>query len=243
MSTELRVNPFPFLVLSNRTRICETVPTTPRAAGDRLGATVGRVWMCTMDNHRLRPPARRCARSRWLRSRSRDHRRRRPDSRRRDGSADAYYARARPRGEPRLIVRSEYVPEMLVYAGFGHHSTFNHRLIAANMSTMPGRSPAGGGLIARIRSIDPTRAHVEIWWGKPYWASRQYPSAPARQRKLLRAPSPSPARSVRLQENRPQNGAFETVYGQVHGGMILRMVLSASVVRNVTGRVMCEFVR
>jgi hypothetical protein len=29
----------------------------------------------------------------------------------------------------------------------------------------------------------------------------------------------------------------------VHGGMILRMVLSASVVRNVTGRVMCEFVR
>ena len=104
-------------------------------------------------------------------------------------------------------------------------------------------SPARGGLIARIRSIDPTRAHVEIWWGKPYWASRQYPSAPARQRKLLRAPSPSPARSVRLQENRPQNGAFETVYGQVHGGMILRMVLSASVVRNVTGRVMCEFVR
>ena len=111
---------------------------TPRATGDQLWATVGRVWVSTMDIHRLAPPDRRCARSRWLRSRSRDHRRRRPDSRRRDGSADAYDARARPRGEPRLIVRSEYVPEMLVYAGFGHHSTFNHRLIAANMSTTPG---------------------------------------------------------------------------------------------------------
>ena len=91
-----------------------------------------------MDNHRLGPTARRRARSRWLRSRSRDHRRRRPDRRRRAGSADAYNACARPRGEPRLIVRSEYIPEVLVYAGFGHHSTFNHRLIAANMSTTPG---------------------------------------------------------------------------------------------------------
>ena len=43
------LNPFPTLVLSNRTRICETILMTPRAAADRPRALGYMVWMCTID--------------------------------------------------------------------------------------------------------------------------------------------------------------------------------------------------
>ena len=38
------------LVVSDTTRICETVPTPPRASGDRTRATVYMVWIHTMDS-------------------------------------------------------------------------------------------------------------------------------------------------------------------------------------------------
>ena len=45
----ININPFPTLVLSDRTRICETVPTPPRAAGDRPRGPRYIVWIGTMD--------------------------------------------------------------------------------------------------------------------------------------------------------------------------------------------------
>ena len=43
------INPFPALVISEMTRICETVPTPPRAAADRPRALGYMVWMRTID--------------------------------------------------------------------------------------------------------------------------------------------------------------------------------------------------
>ena len=42
-------NPFPYLIISDMIRICETVPTPPRAAADRPRAPGYMVWMCTID--------------------------------------------------------------------------------------------------------------------------------------------------------------------------------------------------
>ena len=47
------LNPFPTLIISEMIRICETVPTPPRAAADRLRAlyAIGyMVWMRTIDS-------------------------------------------------------------------------------------------------------------------------------------------------------------------------------------------------
>ena len=72
------VNPFPTLVTSDVTRICETVPTPPRAAGDRPRAPRYMVWIGTMDPYPKRPHSRRRPRPPCLRSRPRRCRRRRP---------------------------------------------------------------------------------------------------------------------------------------------------------------------
>ena len=43
------LNPLPALVVFNTTRICETVPTSPRAVTDRPRALGYSVWMRTID--------------------------------------------------------------------------------------------------------------------------------------------------------------------------------------------------
>ena len=48
-SSSYGFNPFPYLVLTVRTRIYETVPTTPRAAGDRSRGPGYMVWIHTID--------------------------------------------------------------------------------------------------------------------------------------------------------------------------------------------------
>jgi hypothetical protein len=60
------VNPFPPPIPLEGIGISESVPTPPGPSADRSRTSVGRVWMCTMDNHRLGPSARRRAHSRWL---------------------------------------------------------------------------------------------------------------------------------------------------------------------------------
>ena len=42
-------NPFPTPVCFKQTEICETVPTPPRAAGDRPRGSRYMVWIDTMD--------------------------------------------------------------------------------------------------------------------------------------------------------------------------------------------------
>ena len=75
-------NPFPTLIVLNTIRISETVPWPSRALADRSRATVGRVWICKMDNHRLGPTARGSTPRAHpgARRSPREHRRRRPDS-------------------------------------------------------------------------------------------------------------------------------------------------------------------
>ena len=47
--SDIFINPFPDLIISEMIRICETIPTPPRAAADRPSALGYMVWMCTID--------------------------------------------------------------------------------------------------------------------------------------------------------------------------------------------------
>ena len=55
-------NPFPDLIMYYMIRVVATSLTSGNVPRDRSRTTVGRVWMCTMDNHRLVPTGRRPAR-------------------------------------------------------------------------------------------------------------------------------------------------------------------------------------
>ena len=52
-------NPFPFLPIAHSDRICEAVPSPPRAAADRSRGPRYMVWIGTMDNRPDSPAARR----------------------------------------------------------------------------------------------------------------------------------------------------------------------------------------
>ena len=56
------LTPFPTYPVPGRGRVCATSLTSGNAPRDRSRTTVGRVWMCTMDNHRVGPTVRRPAR-------------------------------------------------------------------------------------------------------------------------------------------------------------------------------------
>jgi hypothetical protein len=43
-----------------------------------------------------------------------------------------------------------------------------------------------------------------------------------------------------VQQNRPSEGPFGAVYGQLHAGLVIRTLLSASVLPDTTGRLACE---
>ena len=43
-----------------------------------------------------------------------------------------------------------------------------------------------------------------------------------------------------MQQNRPSEGPFGAVYGQLHAGLVIRTLLSASVLPDTTGRLVCE---
>ena len=43
-----------------------------------------------------------------------------------------------------------------------------------------------------------------------------------------------------MQQNRPSEGPFGAVYGQLHAGLVIRTLLSASVLPDTTGRLACE---
>ena len=49
-------------LIREESEIADRVPTSGNAPRDRSRTTVGRVWMCTMDNHRVGPTVRRPAR-------------------------------------------------------------------------------------------------------------------------------------------------------------------------------------
>ena len=55
-------NPFPYLPVPNPGSVFATSLTSGNVPRDRSRTTVGRVWMCTMDNHRVGPTVRRPAR-------------------------------------------------------------------------------------------------------------------------------------------------------------------------------------
>ena len=71
-------NPFPYHLTLSVKSIYETIPTPPRAAGDRSRGPRYMVWIGTMDPYPKRPHSRRRPRPPCLRSRPRRCRRRRP---------------------------------------------------------------------------------------------------------------------------------------------------------------------
>ena len=102
------VNPFPLLILSDRIRIRRAVPTSPRAPSDRSRSTVGRYWMCTMDNHSKTPTARRRARTLGLGGAPETTVGDVPTAPRGKGHVTSLHARARPRDELRLTARHQH---------------------------------------------------------------------------------------------------------------------------------------
>ena len=56
------VNPFPTHIPFKGISMFATSLTSGNVPRDRSRTTVGRVWMCTMDNHRVGPTVRRPAR-------------------------------------------------------------------------------------------------------------------------------------------------------------------------------------